>query len=116
VHRGLADGIGMALMQAIVFDSSGNCLGGSFMDYLLPTALECPSPELGATVTPSPHHPIGAKGIGESATVGSPPAVVNSVVDALAPFGVVHADMPLTPAHVWRAIQGRPVRPDLALS
>jgi carbon-monoxide dehydrogenase large subunit len=116
VHRGLADGIGMALMQAIVFDESGNCLGGSFMDYLLPTALECPSPELGATVTPSPHHPIGAKGIGESATVGSPPAVVNSVVDALAPFGVTHADMPLTPANVWRAIQGRPVRPDLALS
>jgi carbon-monoxide dehydrogenase large subunit len=116
VHRGLADGIGMALMQAIVFDENGNCLGGSFMDYLLPTAMECPSPELGATVTPSPHHPIGAKGIGESATVGSPPAVVNSVVDALAPFGVTHADMPLTPANVWRAIQGRPVRPDLALS
>jgi len=116
VHRGLADGIGIALMQAIVFDELGNCLGGSFMDYLLPTSMECPSPELGETVTPSPHHPIGAKGIGESATVGSPAAVVNSVVDALAPFGVVHADMPLTPATVWRAIQGRPIRPDLALS
>jgi carbon-monoxide dehydrogenase large subunit len=116
VHRGLADGIGIALMQAIVFDEAGNCLGGSFMDYLLPTSMECPSPELGETVTPSPHHPIGAKGIGESATVGSPAAVVNSVVDALAPFGVVHADMPLTPANVWRAIQGRPIRPDLALS
>ena len=85
VHRGLADGIGMALMQAIVFDEAGNCLGGSFMDYLLPTAMECPSFELGATVTPSPHHPIGAKGVGESATVGSPAAVVNSVIDALAP-------------------------------
>ncbi len=116
VHRGLADGIGMALMQQIVFDELGNCLAGSFMDYLLPTSMECPSPELGATVTPSPHHPIGAKGVGESATVGSPAAVVNSVVDALAPFGVVHADMPLTPANVWRAIQGRPVRSDLALS
>ncbi len=116
VHRGIADGIGIALMQAIVFDEAGNCLGGSFMDYLLPTSMECPSPELGQTVTPSPHHPIGAKGIGESATVGSPAAVVNSVIDALAPFGVVHADMPLTPANVWRAIQGRPVRPDLALS
>ncbi len=115
VHRGLADGIGIALMQAIVFDEAGNCLGGSFMDYLLPTSMECPSPELGETVTPSPHHPIGAKGIGESATVGSPAAVVNSVMDALAPFGVVHADMPLTPASVWRAIQGRPIRPDLAL-
>ena len=95
---------------------SGNCLSGSFMDYLLPTSLECPSPELGETVTPSPHHPVGAKGIGESATVGSPAAVVNSVVDALAPFGVVHADMPLTPGNVWRAIQGRPVRTDLSLS
>jgi carbon-monoxide dehydrogenase large subunit len=114
VHRGLADGIGMALMQSIMFDSSGNCLGGSFMDYLLPTAMECPSWELGMTVTPSPHHPVGAKGIGESATVGSPAAVVNSVLDALAPFGVRHADMPLTPANVWRAIQGRPVRSDLA--
>jgi carbon-monoxide dehydrogenase large subunit len=116
VQRGLADGIGIALMQAIVFDESGNCLGGSFMDYLLPTSMECPSPELGQTVTPSPHHPIGAKGIGESATVGSPAAVVNAVVDALAPFGVTHADMPLTPAAVWRAIQGRPIRPDLAQS
>ena len=115
VHRGLADGIGIALMQSIVFDETGNCLSGSFMDYLLPTSLECPSPELGETVTPSPHHPVGAKGIGESATVGSPAAVVNSVVDALAPFGVVHADMPLTPGNVWRAIQGRPVRTDLSL-
>jgi carbon-monoxide dehydrogenase large subunit len=115
VHRGLADGVGMALMQIIAFDEHGNCLGGSLMDYLLPTSVECPSPELGATVTPSPHHPIGAKGIGESATVGSPAAVVNSVIDALAPFGVKHADMPLTPAAVWCAIQGRPLRSDLAL-
>ncbi len=105
VHRGLADGIGIALMQNITFDAEGNCLGGSLMDYLLPTSVEVPSPELGATVTPSPHHPIGAKGIGESATVGSPAAVVNSVIDALAPFGVKHADMPLTPAAVWCAIQ-----------
>jgi carbon-monoxide dehydrogenase large subunit len=116
VHGGLADGIGMALMQVIAFDENGNCLGGSFMDYLLPTALECPSWELGQTVTPSPHHPVGAKGVGESATVGSPPAVVNSVLDALAPLGVRHADMPLTPASVWSAIQGRPLRTDLAVS
>ncbi len=116
VHGGLADGVGMALMQVIAFDSDGNCLGGSFMDYLLPTAVECPSWELGATVTPSPHHPIGAKGIGESATVGSPAAIVNSVLDALAPFGVRHADMPLTPANVWCAIQGRPLRTDLAIT
>ncbi len=114
VHGGLADGVGMALMQVIAYDEDGNCLGGSFMDYLLPTSVECPSWELGTTVTPSPHHPIGAKGVGESATVGSPPAVVNAVLDALRPFGVRHADMPLTPANVWSAIQGRPLRTDLA--
>ena len=114
IHGGLAEGIGMALMQVIPFDDQGNCLGGSFMDYLLPTSLECPSWELGETVTPSPHHPLGCKGVGESATVGSPAAVVNAVIDALAPFAVRHADMPLTPAQVWLAIQGRPVRTDLA--
>jgi carbon-monoxide dehydrogenase large subunit len=115
VHGGLADGVGMALMQVIAYDSDGNCLGGSFMDYLLPTSVECPSWELGTTVTPSPHHPIGAKGVGESATVGSPPAVVNAVLDALKPLGVRHADMPLTPANVWSTIQGRPLRTDLAI-
>ena len=112
VHGGLADGVGMALMQVIAFDEDGNCLGGSFMDYLLPTSIECPSWELGETVTPSPHHPLGVKGVGESATVGSPAAVVNAVLDAI---GVRHADMPLTPAHVWRAMQGNPLRTDLAI-
>jgi len=111
VHGGIADGIGMALMEFIAFDEEGNCLGGSLMDYLIPTALEVPHLETGFTVTPSPHHPIGAKGIGESATVGSPPAVVNAVVDALAPFGVRHVDMPLTPSRVWEAMQGRPTPP-----
>jgi len=107
VHGGLTDGVGMALMEIIEFDADGNNLGGSFMDYLIPTAMEVPDWETGFTVTPSPHHPIGAKGIGESATVGSPPAIVNAVVDALAPFGVVHMDMPCTPARVWAAMQGR---------
>ncbi|HEX6166154.1 MAG TPA: aerobic carbon-monoxide dehydrogenase large subunit [Acidimicrobiales bacterium] len=116
IHGGLADGVGMALMQAIAFDEDGNCLGGSFMDYLLPTSMECPSWELGETVTPSPHHPLGTKGVGESATVGSPAAVVNAVVDALSPYGVRHVDMPLTPAQVWLAMQGRPARTDLAIS
>jgi aerobic carbon-monoxide dehydrogenase large subunit len=116
IHGGLADGIGMALMEVIAFDEDGNNLGGSFMDYQLPTALECPSWELGETVTPSPHHPIGAKGVGESATVGSPAAVVNAVMDALKPYGVRHADMPLTPAQVWRTIHGRPLRTDLAIT
>ncbi|GHF61542.1 carbon-monoxide dehydrogenase large subunit [Amycolatopsis bartoniae] len=115
VHGGLADGVGMALMQGMAFDEDGNHLGGSFMDYLLPTSMECPSWELGETVTPSPHHPIGAKGVGESATVGSPAAVVNAVLDALKPHGVRHADMPLTPAAVWCALQGRPIRTDLAI-
>jgi carbon-monoxide dehydrogenase large subunit len=116
IHGGLADGVGMALMQVMAFDTDGNHLGSSFMDYLLPTSLECPSWELGETVTPSPHHPIGAKGVGESATVGSPAAVVNAVIDALAPYGVGQLDMPLTPANVWSAIQGRPLRTDMALS
>lgn len=112
VHGGLADGIGMALMEVMAFDTDGNHLGASFMDYLLPTAMECPSWELGETVTPSPHHPIGAKGVGESATVGSPPAVTNAVLDAIR---VRHADMPLTPAAVWRAVRGTPLRTDLAI-
>ncbi|MDV6268960.1 aerobic carbon-monoxide dehydrogenase large subunit [Rhodococcus globerulus] len=107
VHGGIVDGIGMALMEIISFDEDGNCLGGSLMDYLIPTAMEVPNLETGFTVTPSPHHPIGAKGIGESATVGSPPAIVNAVVDALKPFGIRHADMPLTPSRVWEAMNGR---------
>jgi carbon-monoxide dehydrogenase large subunit len=115
IHGGLADGVGMALMELVAFDADGNCLGGSFMDYLVPTAVDCPSWELAELVTPSPHHPLGAKGVGECATVGSPAAVVNAVMDALRPFGVRHADMPLTPAAVWRAIQGRPMRADLAI-
>jgi aerobic carbon-monoxide dehydrogenase large subunit len=112
IHGGLADGIGMALMEVIAFDQDGTNLGGSFMDYLLPTSMECPSWETGETVTPSPHHPLGVKGVGESATVGSPAAVVNAVMDAIQ---VRHADMPLTPAAVWRAMQGTPLRTDLAI-
>ncbi len=103
IHGGLTDGVGMALMEQIAFDEDGNCLGGSLMDYLIPTAVEVPDWETGATVTPSPHHPIGAKGIGESATVGSPPAIVNAICDAL---GVRHVDMPCTPSRVWHAMRG----------
>jgi carbon-monoxide dehydrogenase large subunit len=105
IHGGLTDGVGIALMEQIAFDEEGNCLGGSLMDYLIPTALEVPEWETGETVTPSPHHPLGAKGIGESATVGSPPAVVNAVLDALKPHGVRHLEMPCTPGAVWDAIQ-----------
>jgi aerobic carbon-monoxide dehydrogenase large subunit len=111
VHGGLTDGVGMALMEIIAFDDDGNCLNGSLMDYLIPTALECPDWETDHTVTPSPHHPIGAKGIGESATVGSPPTIVNAIVDALTPYGVRHMDMPCTPSRVWEAMQGRAAPP-----
>ena len=102
IHGGLTDGVGMALMEMIAFDEDGNCLGGSLMDYLIPTAVEVPDWETGETVTPSPHHPIGAKGVGESATVGSPPAIVNAICDAL---GVRHVDMPCTPSRVWEAMR-----------
>jgi carbon-monoxide dehydrogenase large subunit len=112
IHGGLAEGIGIALMELISFDEEGNCLNSSFMDYLIPTALECPSFELGETVTPCPHHPLGAKGVGESPNVGSPPAIVNAVIDALyETHGVEHVDMPCTPARVWAAMQGRPEPP-----
>src|ERR1700742_1999679 len=106
IHGGLTDGVGMALMEQIAFDEDGNCLGASLMDYLIPTAVEVPDWETGETVTPSPHHPIGAKGIGESATVGSPPTIVNAICDALEPLGVRHVDMPCTPSRVWEAMRG----------
>jgi carbon-monoxide dehydrogenase large subunit len=105
IHGGLTEGFGIAKMEQITFDESGNCIGSTFMDYLLPTAWETPRFELGETVTPSPHHPIGAKGVGESATVGSPAAYVNAVIDALRPYGVKNIDMPVTSAKVWEAIQ-----------
>ncbi len=111
VHGGLTDGVGMALMEVIAFDEEGNCLGGSLMDYLIPTALEVPDWETDFTVTPSPHHPIGAKGVGESATVGSPPTIVNAVCDALKPYRVRHMDMPCTPSRVWDAIHGKAAPP-----
>jgi carbon-monoxide dehydrogenase large subunit len=112
IHGGLAEGIGIALMEIISFDEEGNCLNSSFMDYQIPTAMECPTFELGETVTPCPHHPLGAKGVGESPNVGSPPAIVNAVIDALhESHGVTHVDMPCSPARVWAAMQGRPEPP-----
>ncbi len=106
IHGGLTEGFAKANMQWITFDSGGNCIGSNFMDYLVPTAWETPRFELDETVTPSPHHPIGAKGVGESATVGSPAAYVNAVVDALAHLGVRNIDMPVLPHRVWEAIEG----------
>jgi carbon-monoxide dehydrogenase large subunit len=105
IMGGLAEGFAIAAMELITFDEEGNCFGANFTDYLLPTAWETPSFELAETVTPSPHHPIGAKGVGESATVGSPAAFVNAVVDALAHAGVRNFELPVTSDKVWAALQ-----------
>ncbi len=105
IHGGLAQGIGTALMEVIEFDEDGNHLNSSFMDYLIPTSMEVPNYELGEFVTPSTHHPLGARGVAESPTVGSPAAVVNSVVDALSPYGVRHVDMPLSPNRIWALLR-----------
>jgi carbon-monoxide dehydrogenase large subunit len=104
IMGGLTEGFAIAAMELITFDEDGNCVGANFMDYLLPTSWETPSFELGETCTPSPHHPIGAKGVGESATVGSPAAYVNAVVDALAHAGVRNLEMPVTSDKVWAAM------------
>jgi carbon-monoxide dehydrogenase large subunit len=105
IHGGLTEGFAIAFMQEIQYDSEGNNLNTNFTDYLVPTSLETPHWETGNTVTPSPHHPIGAKGVGESPNVGSPAAFVNAVVDALSPLGVTHIEMPVTRDKVWRAIR-----------
>ena len=104
IHGGLTMGFAPALLEEISYDEEGNMTGGSFMDYLVPTAVETPKWETDKTCTPSPHHPLGAKGVGESATVGAPPAIANAVVDALSHLGVQHLDIPLTPEKVWSAI------------
>jgi carbon-monoxide dehydrogenase large subunit len=104
IMGGLTEGYGIAAMELITFDEEGNCIGANFMDYLLPTSWETPKFEIDQTVTPSPHHPIGAKGVGESATVGSPAAYVNAVIDALAHAGVRNIEMPLTSDRVWAAL------------
>jgi carbon-monoxide dehydrogenase large subunit len=106
IHGGLTEGFAIAFMQEIKYDEGGNNLNTDFTEYLIPTALETPHWETGNTVTPSPHHPIGAKGVGESPNVGSPQAFVNAVIDALSPYGVTHIDMPLTREKVWNAMQG----------
>ncbi len=109
IHGGLTEGFGIAFTELITFDQDGNCIGSNFMDYLLPTSWETPSFECHATVTPSPHHPFGAKGVGESATVGSPAAYVNAVIDALSPYGITNIDMPVTSDRVWAALRSRGV-------
>lgn len=105
VHGGLTQGIAPAMYEGIQYDDEGNVLNGTLMDYLVPTAVESPHWETGHTITPSPHHPLGAKGVAESPTVGAPPAIANAIIDALSPLGIKHLDIPITPDKVWEAIQ-----------
>jgi carbon-monoxide dehydrogenase large subunit len=104
VHGGIAQGIGQALFEEVVFDDQGNPRTASLIDYQIPSIGEIPEVVTATTETPSPNNPLGAKGIGESGTIGSTPAVQNAVVDALSHLGIRHLDMPLTPERVWVAI------------
>ena len=108
MHGGLAQGIAQALFEEVVYDELGSPLTPNLTTYAMPAASELPWFERGVMETPTPLNPLGAKGIGESATIGSTPAIVNAAMDALAPFGVRHLDPPLTPEKVWRAIRERP--------
>jgi carbon-monoxide dehydrogenase large subunit len=105
VHGGIAQGVAQALFEEVGYDAEGNCLNGNLAVYAMPAAPELPAFETERTETPTPLNPLGAKGIGESGTIGATPAVQNAVVDALAHLGVTHIDMPLTPERVWRAIK-----------
>ena len=106
IHGGLAQGIGQAMIEEVVYDDDGQPLTGSFMDYAIPRATDFPMFELDSTVTRSPHTPLGTKGVGEAGTIGSTPCIVNATVDALRPFGVKHVDMMLRPEKLWRLING----------
>ena len=105
VHGGVVQGIGQALWEEAVYDEDGQLVTGSMLDYALPRADQLPPIEVLSTVTPSPHHPLGVKGVGEAGTIASTVTVYNAVMDALRPLGVTSIDMPLTPERVWRAIQ-----------
>ena len=107
VHGGLAQGIAQALMEEVVYSPDGQLVTGSLMDYAVPHPEDLPSFKTDQTTTPTPFNPMGAKGIGEAATIGSTPAVVNAVVDALKPLGVKHLDMPLKPERIWVALQAK---------
>ncbi len=104
VHGGLAQGIAQALYEEVRYDEAGNPVTANLTSYLMPSAAELPPFELAHTETPSPHNPLGAKGIGESATIGSTPAVQNAVIDAVSHLGVRHLDLPLSPERIWRAL------------
>jgi aerobic carbon-monoxide dehydrogenase large subunit len=106
IHGGLAQGIGQAMIEETVYNSDGQLVTGSFMDYALPRAIDFPRFELHSTVTPTPVNPLGAKGVGEAGTLGSTPSIVSAAVDALSEFGVKHIDMMLRPEKLWRIIHG----------
>ena len=106
IHGGLAQGIGQAMIEEVVYNEDGQLVTGSFMDYAIPRAIDFPRFELDATVTPTPVNPLGAKGVGEAGTLGATPSVVSATVDALSGFGVKHIDMMLRPEKLWRIIQG----------
>jgi aerobic carbon-monoxide dehydrogenase large subunit len=107
VQGGIVQGLGQALFEEVVYDEHGQLLTGSLMDYAVPRAADLPRLNLARTETPTPVNPLGVKGIGEAGTIGSTPAIVNAVVDALAPFGVTHIDMPLTPQKIWSLCEGK---------
>jgi aerobic carbon-monoxide dehydrogenase large subunit len=107
IHGGLAQGVGQALIEEVVYNSDGQLVTGSFMDYALPRASDFPRFELDNTVTPTPVNPLGAKGCGEAGTLGSTPSIVGATVDALSEFGVKHIDMMLRPEKLWRIIHGQ---------
>jgi carbon-monoxide dehydrogenase large subunit len=104
LHGGIVQSIGQALYEEVVYDEQGQLVTGTLMDYALPRASHVPNFELDRTETPSPVNPLGVKGVGEAGTIGATPAIVGAVVDALAPFGVKHLDMPIRPESVWKII------------
>lgn len=108
VHGGIAQGIAQALYEEAVYDKDGNLITSTLSEYAVPTTLEIPSFITDSLVTPSPHNPLGVKGVGETGTIAATPAVVNAVIDALRHLGVKHIDMPLTPEKVWKTIASKP--------
>ncbi len=104
IHGSLAQGIGQALYEEVLYDQDGQLLTGTLMDYALPIATQVPEFVTDLVETPSPFNPLGAKGVGEAGCIGAPPAIVNAVLDALAPLGVREIDMPLKPEKIWRLL------------
>ena len=105
MHGGLGQGIGQALLEGCVYDKDGQLVTGSYMDYTMPRAGDLPAFAVTTNTTLCTHNPLGVKGCGEAGAIGAPAAVMNAIVDALAPLGIRHVEMPATPERIWRAIQ-----------